>query len=159
MPEGRYHHTVTIFDDKIFIIGGSVEFRISATRSVIMYDITKNQFQKLAPLLYPVDQMATVKWDDDNVMIMGGTDSNNQVLNKVLMYNIKTQKSHYLPNMKYTRKGCVAAVVEDTVIVMGGTDETGKKLKSVEGFRFNRYSWEELPPMYEARCWATAVVC
>ena len=75
------------------------------------------------------------------------------------MYNIKTQKSHELPNMKYKRKGCVAAVVKDTVIVMGGKDETVNVLKSVEGFRFDRNSWEELPPMREARHWATAVVC
>ena len=155
MPEGRYHPGVAIFCDKIFILGGKNE---SILRSVIMYDITKNILQQLAPLPYPVCYMATVKWDDDNFMIMGG-DSNNQTLSKVLMYNIKTQKSHELPNMKYKRKGCVAAVVRDTVIVMGGKDEKGKVLKSVEGFRFDRYSWEELPPMHEARCHATAVVC
>ena len=45
------------------------------------------------------------------------------------------------------------------MIVMGGEDERGNALKSVEGFRFDRYSWEELPPMHEARCWAAAVVC
>jgi hypothetical protein len=65
-----------------------------------------------------------------------------------------------LPDMKYKRKGCVAAVVRDTVIVMGGMDERRKYLKSVECFRFDRYnSWQELPEMQEARCWATAVVC
>ena len=85
--------------------------------------------------------MATVKWGDDNVMIMGGVDSKDQPLNKVLMYNIKTQKSHELPNMKYKRSGCVAAVIRDTVIVMGGKDERRKVLKSVEGFRFDRNSW------------------
>ena len=52
----------------------------------------------------------------------------------------------------------MAAVVRDTVIVMGGRDEKNF-LKSVEGFRFDRNSWEELPPMHEARCHATAVVC
>ena len=156
MPEGRYHPGVAIFGDKIFIVGGKNK---SVLRSVIMYDITKNKFQKLAPLPYPKYQMATVKSDDDNVMIMGGTYSNGKVLNKVLMYNIKTQKSNELPNMKYNREGCVAAVVKDTVIVMGGRDERGNYLKSVEGFRFDRYSWEELPPMHEARCYAAAVVC
>ena len=150
MPEGRYHPGVAIFGDKIFIVGGKNE---SFLRSVIMYDITENKFQKLAPLPYPVQAMATVKWGDDNVMIMGGVDSNYQSLNKVLMYNIKTQKSHELPNMKYTRSGCVAAVVRDTVIVMGGKGNT------VEGFRFDRNSWEELPPMHAERCWTTAVVC
>ena len=161
MPEERCHHGVALFGDKILIIGGSVEkeWITSATRSVTMYDITKNTFQGLAPLPYPVDQMATVKWDDDNVMIMGGEDRNGKSLNSVLMYNIKTQESHQLPNMKYKRIASVAAVVKDTVIVMGGKDERGNVLKSVEGFRFDRYSWEKLPPMHDERCFATAVVC
>ena len=120
MPEGRYQHGVAIFGDKILIVGGKRDRDRPVLRSVIMYDITKNQFHQLAPLPYPVYGMATVKWDDDNVMIMGGADSNGQRLNKVLMYNIKTQKSHELPNMKYKKSGCVAAVVRDTVIVMGG---------------------------------------
>ena len=157
LSQGRGFHGVAIFGDKILIVGGT-QTGCSAMRSVIMYDIIKNECQELAPLPYPVYGMATVKWDDDNVMIMGGADSNNQPLNKVLMYNIKTQKSHELPNMKYRRGGCVAAVVRDTVIVMGGKDERGTALKTVEGFRFDRSSWEELPPMHEKRFWATAVV-
>jgi hypothetical protein len=59
--------------------------------------------------------------------------------------------------MKFKRKGCVAAVVKDTVIVMGGKDERNY-LNSVESFRFDRYSWEELPSMHEAKWLATAAV-
>ena len=159
MPQSRCHHGVAIFGDKILIVGGSESpFSSSGFRSVVMYDITKNECQELAPLPYPVYDMATVKWGDDNVMIMGGAGSDREPLNKVLMYNIKTQKSHELPNMKYRREGCVAAVVRDTVIVMGGEDERGKYLKSVESFRFDRNTWEELPSMHEARCMATAAV-
>jgi N-acetylneuraminic acid mutarotase len=64
-----------------------------------------------------------------------------------------------LPDMKYKRRGCVAAVVKDTVIVMGGEDESGNALKSVESFRFDRYSWNELPEMRNKRSCAIAVVC
>ena len=160
MPQRRYCHGVAIFGDKILIVGGRESYRSSLTlRSVVIYDITRNQFQELAPLPYGVYEMATVKWGDDNVMIVGGVDSYDQPLNKVLMYNIKTQKSHELPNMKYKRKGCVAAVVRDTVIVMGGRVERGNDLKSVEGFRFDRNSWEELPSMHVERNYATAAVC
>ena len=160
MPQRRYFHGVAIFGDKILIVGGRESYTSNSTlRSVVIYDITRNQFQELAPLPYPVCEMAIVKWDDDNVMIMGGVDSNDQTLNKVLMYNIKTQKSNELPNMKYKRGTCVAAVVRDTVIVMGGRDEIGNGLKSVEGFRFDRYSWEELPPMHVEKVYATAAVC
>ena len=160
MPQRRYYHGVAIFGDKILIVGGRESYRSSsALRSVVIYDITKNQFQELAPLPYPVYRMAIVRWNDDNVMIMGGADSDDQPLNKFLMYNIKTQKSRELPNMKYKRRGCVAAVIRDTVIVMGGQDEGGNVLKSVEGFRFDRYSWEELPPVHVERVFATAAVC
>ena len=160
MPQGRCSHGVAIFGDKILIVGGKVTGSSKSTLiSVVMYDITKKECKELAPLPYPVYDMATVKWGDDNVMIMGGADNNNQPLNKVLMYNIKTQKSHELPNMKYKRKACVAAVVRDTVIVIGGIDERRNYLKSAEGFRFDRNSWEELPSMHEARWRTTAVVC
>ncbi|CAB4006068.1 RING finger 151-like [Paramuricea clavata] len=160
MPQTRCYHGVAIFGDKILIVGGRkmLESR-SVLRSVVMYDIAKNECQGLAPLPYPVCEMATVKWDDDNVIIMGGADSNGKILNKVLMYNIKTQKSRMLPDMKYKRSGCVAAVVRDTVIVMGGLDERSNYLNSVESFRFNSYMWQECPGMLERRCRATVVVC
>jgi N-acetylneuraminic acid mutarotase len=161
MPQTRCRHGVAIFDDKIAILGGRVNSVCSTNlASVLLYDIAKNECKaELAALPYPVSEMATVKWGDDNVIILGGTDSNSQLLNKVLLYNIKTQKSHMLPDMKYKRGGCVAAVVRDTVIVMGGEGEGGKYLKSVECFRFDRYTWQELPEMQEERYRATAIVC
>ena len=160
MPQGRFGHGVAIFGDKILIVGGRKSHQSnSVLKVVVMYDITNNEFQELAPLPYSVHEMATVKWGDDNVMIMGGADSNNQPLNKVLMYNIKTQLIHELPDMKSKRAGCVAAVVRDTVIVMGGGDERNLAVKSVEGFRFDWYSWKILPEMHENRSRATAVVC
>ena len=160
IPQTRCYHGVAIFGDKILIVGGRERGASkSALKSVVMYDITKNECQQLAPLPYPVCHIATVKCGDDSVMIMGGADKDGEPLNKVLMYNIKTQKIEMLPDMKYMRKGCVAAVVEDTVIVMGGEDEKGITLKSVESFKFDRYSWEELAEMHEARAWATAVAC
>ena len=160
MPNRRCRHNVAIFGDKILIVGGRKSGHSNSALSiVVMYNIVNRTFQILAPLPYRISEMAMVKWDDDNVMIMGGADSNGKPLNKVLMYNIKTQKTHELPDMKYKRKECVAAIVRDTVIVMGGEDETGNILKSVEGFRFHRNSWEELPAMHEARREATSVVC
>ncbi|CAB4040278.1 kelch repeat and K+ channel tetramerization domain containing, partial [Paramuricea clavata] len=158
MLQARYHHGVAMFGDKIRILGGRVNgFSRTNLASVLLYDITTNECEELAALPYPVSEMATVKRGDDNVIIAGGADSNEEPLNKVLLYNIKTQKSCMLPDMKYKRRGCVAAVVRDTVIVMGGMDERGNCLKSVECFQFESYSWQELPEMREARYWATAV--
>ena len=160
MPQTRCYHGVAVFGDKMLIVGGRrTGDNQSVLRSVVMYDITRNEFQQLTPLPYPVCEMATVKCGDDSVMIMGGSDKDDEPLNKVLMYNIKTLKIQMLPEMKYKRAGCVAAVVKDTVIVMGGQDEGANHLKSVESFRFDRFTWEELPEMHEARERATAVAC
>jgi hypothetical protein len=161
MPHARHLHGVAMFGDKILILGGGTSSWGWSKNfaSVLLYDITKNECKELAALPYPVSEMATVKWGDDSVIVVGGAGSNEKPLNKVLLYNIKTQKSRTLPDMKYKRRGCVASVVRDTVIVMGGQDEKRKYLKSVECFQFDRYSWQELPEMQEARYWATAVVC
>ena len=155
MPQRRCYHAVAIFQDKILIIGGRGP---RPTNSVVMYDIIKNQCQELAPLPYPVYEMAAVKCDDNSVMIMGGVDERKKVLKQVLMYNMKTQKIQMLPDMRNKRRGCVAAIVRDAVIVIGGQDEK-TTTKSVESFTFDRNTWEELPEMHEARCWPTAVVC
>ena len=160
MPQTRFYHGFAIFGDKVLIVGGLQHITYEANlKTVLLYDITKNECQELAPLPYAVWEAAAVKWGNDNILILGGTDSNSVPLNKVLLYNIKTQKSHELPDMKYRRRGCVAAVVRDTVIVMGGKDEGGNYLKSVESFRFDSYSWQDLPDMHEERFLATAVVC
>ena len=160
MPQTRWYHGVAVFGDKILIVGGG-QRRDCATnlKSVLLYDTIEKECKNLAPLPYAVNEMATVKWGENSIIIVGGLGSDGKLLNKVLLYNIKTQKSHELPNMKYNRRGCEAAVVRDTVIVMGGKDEKGNILKSVESFRFDCYSWQDLPEMHEARYLATAVVC
>ena len=160
ISQERSCHGVAMFGDKILILGGRVSYGYRTNpATVLLYDITKNECKELAALPYPVCEMATVKWGDDSAIIMGGVDSDGEPLNKALLYNIKTQKSHMLPDMKYKRAGCVAAVVRDTVIVMGGTGEVGRCLKSAECFRFDRYSWQDIPDMRTARYLATAVVC
>ena len=159
MEPARWLHGLAIFDDKIVIVGGAQGLLNEAIlKTVLLYDLSKNECQDLAPLPYAVCEVATVKWGEDNIIILGGLDCDNEVLNKVLLYNIKSQKSHELRDMKYRRRGCVAALLRDTVLVMGGKDEGGNILKSVESFRFDRYSWQELPEMHEERYLAAAVV-
>jgi hypothetical protein len=160
MPQRRWLHCALLFGSKIVIFGGREDWPSATTlSSVLMYDIDRKMFEKAAPLPYPVSGMAAVKWGDDNAIIAGGVDSDEGPLNKVCIYNINTQKSHMLPDMRFKRKGCVAALVKDTVIVMGGRDENEISLKSVESFKFDRFTWEELPEMPEGKYGATAVVC
>ncbi|CAB4002159.1 E3 ubiquitin- ligase NRDP1 [Paramuricea clavata] len=158
MPEPRTRHSTVLCDDSILIVGGkkSMAYKDNLS-SVLSYNIKKNECQQLPALLYPVSEMATVKWAE-NVVIIGGADKDEKALNNVIIYNIKTGNSHMLPPMSHKRRGCMAVVVENTIVVLGGMDERRIHLKSVESFSFDNYTWEDLPGMKESRWLATAVV-
>ena len=141
----------------MLVVGGRKTFPAKDNvASAVIYDINKNECKEMAPLPFAVSEMATVRWGD-NVIVIGGADEEDGVLNTVVIYNVKTGKSHMLPEMKCNRRFCAAVVSQNTIVVMGGRDEQGRILNSVEGFSFDSYLWEDLPPMIEARVDATAV--
>ena len=157
MPGSRLGHCSEIFDDRLLIIGGTAtnDYR-DTLNSVVLYDIMNNVCKQLAPLPYKVNEMASVRWGD-NVVVIGGRDKRDRSLNTVIMYNVKTEQSHMLPPMRSKRQGCTAVVVGNNIVVLGGYGERGD-LKSVESFNFERNTWQELPEMSQARFWHTAVV-
>ena len=156
MTEPRQNHCTEIFDDRLFIVGGQTTASCEdSLNSVVLYDIKKNECKQLTPLPYEVSDMATVKWGD-NIVVISGIDKHWNILNTVIIYNVKTKQSHMLPPMKCKRKGCSAVVIENNIVVLGGDER--EVLKSVEAFNFERYTWEELPEMSQARWLHTAVV-
>ena len=158
MPEPRQRHCTEIFDDSLLIFGGrTTGLYTDSLNSVVLYDVENNACKQLAPLPHEVSDMATVRWGD-NVVVLGGIDKRGNKLNAVIMYNVNTEQRHVLPPMRCRRCGCAAVVVENNIVVLGGRDEQGQALRSVEGFSFERYTWQELPEMSQARAWHTAVV-
>jgi N-acetylneuraminic acid mutarotase len=123
---------------------------------VVLYNVTKNEWKQLKPLPYEVSIMATVRWEN-NIVVLGGHDKNGKRLNTVILYNVKTGQSHTLPAMGSKRLGCSAVVIGSKIVVTGGMDAQGP-VKSVEAFNFRSYSWEELPEMSVARWFHTAAV-
>ena len=157
MPEPRRDHCTEIFDDSLLLLGGGrTSNHQTSLSSVVQYDIKNNVCKQLAPLPYEVSRIASVRWGD-NVVVIGGIDKRGNILNTVIMYNVKTEQSHMLPTMRCRRWGCAAVVVENNIVVLGGYSGQ-EELKTVEFFNFERYTWEELPEMSEARRWHTAVV-
>ena len=157
VPEPRQHHCTEIFDDSLLIVGGRKSSHCQdSLSSVVLYDVKNNVCKQLAPLSYEVSKMASVKWED-NVVVVGGIGKHAEVLNTVIMYNVKTEQSHMLPPMRCKRMGCTAVVVGNNIVVLGGYSGQAD-LKSVESFNFERNIWEELPEMSQARLLHTAVV-
>ena len=156
MPEPRQSHNTQIFEDSLLIAGGTTTAHYKDNlSSVVLYDVKKNECKQLAPLPYEVSEMAAVKWGD-NIVVIGGIDKHGRALNTVIIYNVKTEQIHMLPPMKFKRRGCTAVVVQNHIVVLGGYSGRGLA-KSVEAFNFERKTWEELPEMFEARHFHTAV--
>jgi hypothetical protein len=155
LPQPRRDHGMEMFDQKLFILGGNDGKKIRA--SVVQYDLIKNECKEMPPLPYAVQEMATVLWRN-NVLVIGGLDHDYQRLNNVAMYDVITGRSQMLPCMKQKRYGCTAVLTGNVVVVMGGRNENGEYLKSVECFDLECQVWQDLPDMLERRAYATAVV-
>ena len=157
MPEPRVRHRAEIFEDKVLILAGE---KSSAYReyldSVLEFDVKTNQCTVMPPLPRPLTSMATVQWRDQ-VVVLGGYDKDNKVLNEVFMYNIKTGKITDLPSMLEKRWECCAVITGDTIVVMGGRNDD-QYLNSVECFTVGSCTWEYLPVMNKSRFSAVAEV-
>ena len=160
LPEGMSRHSAQLFDDQLLIVGGTQTTWSYKSRicNVFLYDISKNEWKRLAPVPSAgVREMATVRWGD-NIIIIGGINAWNQPLKTVVMYNIKTQLSDQLPDMNYPRKGSVGAVVGNSILAIGGaTNGQLNCLNTVECFDFKRFSWQEISSMNDARYLATGL--
>ena len=158
MPKPREFHRAEIFEDKVLILGGrkSLECK-DRLDSVLEFDVKTNQCKEMLPLPRPLSRMATVQWRDQ-VVVLGGQDKDDKVLNDVFMYDCKTGKITVLPSMSEKRCACCAVITGNTIVVMGGNNEDGKELNSVECFTMGSYTWGYLPAMNEARSYAVGEV-
>ncbi len=156
MPHPRYDHTMELFEDELFIIGG---FDGGSCDTVMVYNLVTKEWKMMTPLPFAVDEMATVLWQN-NVIVLGGRkgDRTDGAVDTVVMYNLTTGESKYLPSMKHKRQGCAAVITGDVIVVMGGFNSESRPLKSAEAFHFQDQVWEELPDMNEAREYASALV-
>jgi hypothetical protein len=65
---------------------------------------------------------ATVRWKDQ-VVVLGGIDKDDEVLNDAFMYDFKSGKITALPSMLEKRYDCCAVITGNTIVVMGGANE------------------------------------
>ena len=158
MPKRRGCCGAEIFGDKVLILGGKKSWQCKDyLDSVLEFDVKTNQFKEMPPLPRPLSCMATVQWRDQ-VVVLGGQDKDDKVLNDVFMYNCKTGKIKVLPSLLEKRCGSCAVITGNTIVVMGDMNEENENLSSVEFFTMGGSTWEYLPAMNEARWFAVAEV-
>ena len=159
IPEQRSHHGCEIVNNQVMVAGGRASAYLKDTKNTVyVYDLNNNECKTLPPLPFPIAQMATVRYKG-NVILIGGANEKGQILNSVIMYNVKTGKTNMLPCLNHKRAGSAAVITGNVIIVMGGYDqETKPCLNSVEYLDLSTNVWRELSPMTTKRVFATAVL-
>ena len=158
MPQPGRNHRAEIVNGKLFILGGSTTGKSKdATDSIVVYDFIKNEIKPCPSLTKPVSRMSTVAWGN-TIIVVGGADKNDQVLNDVILYHIESGRSERLPSLKHKRCAPSAVIMHDVIVVLGGWNKEEGLLNSVESFTMGDDQWKELPGMKEKRYYATAVV-
>ena len=157
LQEPLAYHGMEACGSNILILGGSTSgYHPDAVSNVSLYSSQRNRIQKVRPLPFPLMDMATVKHGNE-VIIIGGRNRQNEILNSVLAYNYKTYECRTLPAMKRNRAECAAVVSGNKVYVMGGFNWESRYLNSIECLDLVNLLWEDLPPMSEAKDKISAV--
>ena len=158
MPQPRQNHRAEIVNRKLFILGGrATGLSKDAIDSVVVYDFIKNELKPCPSLPKPVCAMSTVTWGN-KIIVIGGSDKNDQILNDVIVYGTDTGESQKLPQLIHKRCGSSAVIINDVIVVLGGYNNEEGHLNSVESFTMGDDHWRELPRMKEKRFLANAVV-
>ena len=158
MLQATRNHGSELVNDKLFVLGGTLTgLSKDAIDSVVSYEFAKNERKRLEALPYCVCGMSTVTWRT-MIIVIGGADKNDQVLNDVIMYETVTGQSKKLPSMIHRRYGSSAVIMDEVVYVVGGWNQRHGYLNSVECLTIGNDRWIELPGMRENRRLPTAVV-
>ena len=160
MPEPICFHGSQIVNNQVMVAGGmtSISYFKDTKNTVYAYDLNNNECKTLPPLPFPIANMASVSYKG-NVILIGGINGKGQILNSVVMYDVKTGKVKMLPCLNRKRSASAAVITGNVIIAMGGYDnQTDTILNSVEYLDLNTNVWRELSPMTTKRSHASAVL-
>ena len=147
-----FHGLEVVNENELLIMGGET-LDAHTVDSVLLYNTVTNTLREMHPLPFPMSRMATVKHEED-VIVIGGRGKkagNTTYLNSVFKYNCKKNEWEQLPGMKHKRSECAAVISGNKVFVMGGYSEGQGYLSSVECFDIKHQVWHELPSMSQPR--------
>ncbi|XP_046855973.1 F-box/kelch-repeat protein At1g26930-like [Xenia sp. Carnegie-2017] len=157
MLQRLYCHGLLIMDDQVLVFGGRTSNQNEDIEdSVFSYNLTYDTSQNLKSLPYAVSNMALVRYGDKAILI-GGINDAGEVLEDVLMYDLKTEEYESLPSLNRKRYGCAAVIDENVIVVVGGKNEE-EYLDSVEYFDLREKVRKDLPPMKTKRFLPTALL-
>ena len=161
MPEPREGAVaMPLNNGRIIIIGGYDERQLKST---LIYDHKTASFSEGPDMNLPRWSPATVKLDDDNILVIGGADTHFAVdaYSSTEILNTSTMAFSAGPSMATRRFGPAAVKLTDgRVLVLGGSCYVGGRLveyRTTEFLDITTNTFSPGPSMQEGRKFAAAL--
>ncbi len=141
LMEPRIDHEMILINDTFLVIGGATfkEGKFSLCTNNEMFSFKENKWKTFPGLRTPRCSFEAVAFKDD-IFIIGGRDTNDNVLRSVTRLNVKTGKETVVSPMIHARDKHAAVVLNDVIYVIGG--RTNEASFSIEKYNIAKNSWE-----------------
>ena len=118
MFDKRRDFCVCSFMDNIYIIGGYCFQNYEVTNSCLQFDTKEKSWKKIAKMKQSRDSAACVVFQG-NIVVSGGTDSDDNKLNSVESYDVFADKWSSMPNTINNHHRHSLVVAKDKLFVIG----------------------------------------
>jgi N-acetylneuraminic acid mutarotase len=125
--------------DDVYIFGGA---SAGVGRSIMKFNtITHDLHMLQATLLHPRAYGRAIQLGDSNtIMIIGGTDENNNALNTVELFEARPHEEYHVSsgkNLLYGRSQFMAVQLSHYIYILGGMDNNHELVSSIERLQFS----------------------
>lgn len=152
LSTGRWMHSATTFDGKIFVFGGAQSLSDPVLNSVEVYDPKSNTWSDCSNMPTARSHLTT-SMIDGKIYAIGGTSGPPSWpgLSTVEIYDPLTDSWTKGTDMSESRLECHSSVVNNKIYVFGGLDDKWKGLKRVEVYDPVTDDWSSCTDMPTAR--------
>ena len=162
LPKNLASHCTLKSGAYVYLIGGKTteDDNISnINENVWCLNIKDEEFKwkEVAPLRQKRHVMGSAVFRD-TLVVAGGYNSNNGVLNSVEYYQAAFKKWQFASPLRNARSGCAMVASDEHLYVLGGLVNNKCSL-SVERIDNLSEDWTEIQPMQTPRRWFAAVIC
>ncbi len=153
MPTGRFAHSATVFDGKIYVFGGLENGYGPFSNSGEVYDPASDTWTKLANMPTARCHLST-SLVDGKIYAIGGwsNPTDRDGLKTVEVYDPISDSWVKGTDMPLPRLEFHSCVFDDKIYVFGGLDATEKGLNRVEVYDPESDTWTTLADMPTGRC-------
>ena len=157
MPTPRYSFGITVYEGKIYCIGGILS-NGDATAVTEVYDTTTDTWQTKTPMPTARSQIDANVLNNKIYVVAGRTGGPNTTVNTTEVYDPNSNSWSKAAAIPYPVVAYVSAVVNNTLYVFGGQDEysSSMNLNTTQIYNVTSNSWHEGAPMPASTVQATA---